>query len=142
MFRGDSDLIRYETYTITNGVIEDWGGADFDLYLATSGLNASAWTGNGDFVFFDLVAPSTIGQPGTYDWAGTGGHLLWDCGIGLNWTAASDTGTWINGDWVLQSGSDFVTISVSGSTYTVEFSITLNDGKVVTGNYTGSLPVV
>ena len=132
------------TYTITNGYIDDWsilGEPDFDITLATAGLDAWEWTGTGDYVYLDLVAPSSIGQAGTYDWAATGGFELFDCGIGLNWVASSDTGTWINGDFGLASGADYVTISKSGSTYTIDFSITLDDGKVVTGNYTGTLPI-
>ena len=132
------------SYTITNGYIDDWGAsgyADFDIILATAGLDSWEWTGTGDFIWFDLVAPSSVGEAGTYVWDLLATHVLWDCGIGLNWDAASDIGTWINGDWSLASGADYVTITKSGSTYTIEFSITLDGGEVVTGNYTGTLPV-
>jgi hypothetical protein len=141
---GGSCSFTYDgnTYSLTNGIIEDWGGGDFDIYLASSGIDAVHWTGKGDFVFFDLISPSTIAAPGTYDWAATGGFELWDGGIGLNWDADTDNGTWFNADWTLQESGDYVTISVSGNTYTVEFSITLQNGKVVTGSFTGPLSIV
>ena len=130
------------TYPLTNGALEDWGRGDFDVVLASSGLNAALWEGVGNVVWFDLVAPSNIGAPGTYDWAGTDGFTLWEGGISFNFNADTDTGTWIEADWSGAASGDYVTISVNGSTYTIEFSVTLLGGKVVTGSYTGSMPVV
>ena len=69
------------TYSLTNGALEYWKVGDFDLVLASSGLNTALWEGTGDVVWFDLVSPSTIGKPGRYDWAGTDGLLLWAGGI-------------------------------------------------------------
>ena len=129
------------SYPLTNGVLEDWGRGDFDIYLASSGLNAALWKGTGDVVWFDLVSPSTIGAPGTYDWEGTDDFTLWEGGISFNYNADTDSGIWIDADWSEAAIEDHVTISVDGTTYTIEFSVTLIDGKVLTGSYTGPLPV-
>ena len=141
---GGSGSFTYDgtTYSLTNGALEAYGKNDFDIVLASSGLDAARWEGFGDVIWFDLVSPSTLGAPGTYDWAGTDGFLLWDSGLSSDYNATADTGDWIYADWEKAASEDFVTVSVNGRSYTIEFSITLEDGKVVTGNFTGSLPVV
>ena len=45
------------TYPLTNGALEDYGEGDFDIVLASSGLNAAQWKGVGNVLWFDLVAP-------------------------------------------------------------------------------------
>ena len=130
------------TYSLTNGALEYCGVGDFDLVLASSGLNAALWEGTGDVVWFDLVSPSTIGKPGRYDWAGTDGFLLWAGGINFNFNADTDTGTRLDADSFRAASEDHVTISVQGRTYDIEFSVTFMDGTVLTGSYTGPLPVV
>ena len=130
------------TYSLTNGALEDYGRGDFDLVLASSDLNAARWTGTGYYVWFDLVAPTTIGAPGRYDWAATDDFILWEGGITFDYNADTDRGTWIDADWSEAVSEDYVSISRDGRTYTVEFSVTLIDGMIVTGSYTGPLPVV
>ena len=141
---GGSGSFTYDgnTYPLSNGALEDYGEGDFDIVLASSGLNAAQWEGAGNVLWFDLVAPPGMGTPGTYDWNGTGGLLLWESGLSFNYNATADTGDWIYGDWERAADEDYVTISVDGSSYTIAFSITLEDGKVVTGSFTGPLPVV
>jgi hypothetical protein len=141
---GGSGSFTYDgnTYSLSNGALEAYGRNDFDIVLASSGLNAAEWEGAGNVIWFDLVSPSTIGAPGTYDWEGTNDFLLWESGLSFSYNATADTGDWIYGDWEKAASEDYVTISVNGSTYTIAFSITLEDGKVVTGSFTGPLPVV
>ena len=130
------------TYPLSNGVLEDYGDADFDVVLASSGINAARWTGSGYFVWFDLVSPTTTGAPGRYDWAGTDDFILWEGGISFDYDTDTEKGIWIDGDWEVSASEDHVTISVDSGTYTVEFSVTLFDGKILTGSYTGPLPVI
>ena len=58
---------------------------------------------------------------------------------GINVPEWTGTGTWLQADWILQNSGDYLTISVSGSTYTFEFSLTMTDGRTVTGSFTGSI---
>jgi hypothetical protein len=122
--------------------MEAYGKDDFDIVLASSGLHAARWEGVGDVIWFDLVSPSTLGAPGTYDWIGTDGFQLWDSALSFDYDATEDTGNWIYADWEKAASEDFVTVSVNGRSYTIEFSVTLENGKVVTGSFTGPLPVV
>ena len=130
------------TYPLTNGVLEHYEGSDFDVVLASSGINAARWTGTGYFVWFDLVSPTTIGSPGRYDWGGTDDFILWEGGIAFEYNTATEKGIWIDGDWEVAVSEDYVSISREDAIYTVEFSVTLVDGKILTGRYTGPLPVV
>jgi hypothetical protein len=130
------------TYTLTNGALENSGRGDFDVVLASSGLNAAQWKGTGYFVWLDLLSPSTVGAPGRYDWEGTDDYILWEGGVTFDYDTDTDKGNWIDADWEVAASEDHVTISVDGRAYTVEFSLTLIDGEVVTGSYTGPLPVV
>ena len=141
---GGSGSFTYDgtTYSLTNGALENYRRGDFDVVLASSGLNAAQWEGAGNVIWFDLISPSIIGAPGTYDWEGTDGFLIWESGLSFDYNATADIGDWIYGDWEKAASEDYVTISVNGSSYTIQFSITLQDGKVVTGSFTGPLPVV
>lgn len=130
------------TYPLTNGALEKYGRGDFDVVLASSGLNAAEWEGTGYFVWFDLLSPAMIGAPGRYDWAGTDDLQLWAGGVTFEYDAAEDNGNWIDADWELAASGDYLTISVDGKTYTIDFSVTLKDGRVLTGSYTGPLPMV
>lgn len=85
---------------------------------------------------------SSVGAPGRYDWAGTGEYLLWVGGVTFDYDTASEEGNWIEADWEGAASGDHVTLSVEGSTYTVTFSLTLEEGNVLAGSYSGQLPVV
>ena len=120
-------------------------GAGFDIYstwfevdLASSGINVPEWTGSGQIVWFELISPSTQGAPGTYTW-NSATYELWDGGISLNYIADPESGTYIWFDWETANGGDYITISASGSTYTIEFSVLLEHGNTVTGSYTGAV---
>ncbi len=146
---GGSGSFTYDgtTYQLTSGALEDFGQGEilsrhFDIVLASSGLDAERWRGRGDVVWFCLESSSTIGASGQYDWAGTDGLLLYDGGISFDFNATMDTGMWIYADWEGAASEDYLTISENDGTYTIDFSVTLDDGKVVTGNFTGPLPFV
>lgn len=141
---GGSGSLTYDgsIYPLTNGALENYGQGDFDVVLASSGLNAAKWEGKGNVVWFDLVSPSTIGAPGTYEWEGSDGFLLWEGGLSFDYNATTATGDWIYADWEKAASEDYVAISVDGSSYTIDFSVTLQNGNVLSGSYTGPLPVV
>ena len=129
------------TYSLTGAGMEDFGSGIFELDIVSSGINVVEWTGAGYVVFFELFSPSTAGASGTYDWAATGGYQLIDAGISLDYNADAATGTWLYVDWFLADPGDYITISVSDDTYTFEFSLTMTDGKTVTGSYTGTVTI-
>lgn len=140
---GGSGSFTYDgnTYSLTGAGMDDWGSGIFELNFVSSGINVSEWTGTGYIVWFDLTSPSTACAPGTYDWAATGGFELWEAAISLDYVADTDTGTWLGADWAEPDPGDYISISVSGSTYTFEFSLTMFDDNTVTGSYTGPLTV-
>ena len=129
-----------QTYPLTGAGLDIFTEY-FEVNLVSSGINVAEWTGTGNIVWFDLTSPSTQGAPGTYDWAVTGGYELYDAAISLNYVAGSGTGTWLSADDVLASTADYVSIAVDGSTYTIEFHLTMTDGKTVTGSYTGTVTI-
>jgi len=139
---GGSGSFTYDgtTYPLTGAGVENfaWG---FEVSIVSSGINVPLWTGTGHIVWFDLTSPSTQVAPGTYDWAFTGGFELWEASISWNYVAETDTGTWLDADDLTRNSGDYITISVSGSTYTFEFSLTMTDGKTVTGSYTGPVTI-
>ena len=139
---GGSGSFTYDgqTYPLTGAGLDIFSGY-FEVNLVSSGINVAEWTGTGNIVWFDLVSPSTQGAPGTYDWAATGGYELYDAGISFNYVADTGTGTWLYADDVLVSSVDYISIAVDGSTYTFEFSLTMTDGKTVTGSYTGTVTI-
>lgn len=131
----------------TSGPLEDFGQGEIlprhlDIVLASSGLDAARWRGREDVIWFCLESSSTIGASGQYDWAGTDGLLLYDGGISFDFNATTEAGMWIYADWEGGASEDYVTISENDSTYTIDPSVTVEDAKVVTGIFTGTLPVV
>jgi len=137
---GSSFTYDGNTYPLTGAGVDIYFD-HFEISIVSSGINVPQWTGTGHIVWFVLVSPSTQGAPGTYDWDATGGFLLYDAAISLDYVADTDTGTWLWADWDLADPGDYISISVSGSTYTFEFSLTMEDGKTVTGSYTGPVTI-
>lgn len=140
---GGSGSFTYDgdTYPLTGTGIDIYGADWFEVCIVSSGINVPQWTGTGHIVWFDLTSPAEQGAPGTYDWAVTGGYELYDAAISFDYVADTDTGTWLDADWVTAYSGDYVTMSVSGSTYTFDFYLTMMDGKTVTGNYTGPVTI-
>jgi hypothetical protein len=141
---GGSGSFTYDgsTYPLTGAGIDIYPAVpSFEVSIVSSGINVPPWTGTGHIVWFDLTSPSTQGEPGTYNWAFTAGFELWEAAISFDYDADTDLGTWIDADWALANSGDYITISVNGSTYTFEFSLTMDDGKTVTGSYTGPVTI-
>ena len=139
---GGSGSFTYDgnTYPLAGAGVDVFADS-FEISIVSSSINVPQWTGTGHIVWLDMTSPTTQGEPGTYDWAFTGGFELWNAGISFNYVADTNTGTWISDDWVTGFAVDYVTISVSGSIYTIEFSITMFGGQVATGSYTGPVTI-
>ncbi len=137
------------TYSIVSGNIEDYQnvGSPYNLgiYLMGQGMGFdtvnSVFTGLGDIVVLDLNS-STAGDftNGTYSW--------WDgTTVGTFEAEAADfyidynTGDDSFSDFAIGAGGS-VTISKSGSIYTISFTILDGSGAtIVTGSGQGELPI-
>ena len=124
------------TYPLTNASIDDYQDGWFELYIASDGIDAYEWTGTGNIMYFELYSPTGGIAAGTYDWNTPGSYYLWWCSMGLNYDTATDSGT-VEHDAV--SGS--ISIAISGGTYTITWSVTMDDAKTITGSYTGTVSV-
>ncbi len=124
------------TYPLTNASIDDWQDGEFWLYIASAGIDAYEWTGIGYIISFYLESPTGVIAAGTYALPPTDGYVLWGCDMGIEFNTATDTGTT---EHFATAGS--ISIAISGSTYTINFSITMDDGKTVTGSYTGTVSI-
>ena len=124
------------TYSLTNASIDDYQDGYFELYIASSGIDAYEWTGIGDIISFYLESPTGAIAAGTYALPPTDGYVFWGCDMGINFDTATLTGTLVR---YATSGS--ITLSISGSTYTVDFNLTMDDANTVTGSYTGTVSI-
>lgn len=125
------------TYPLTNATIDDYGSGYFELNIASAGIDTYEYTGTGDTVYFDLQSLTGTIASGTYDILLTGNYWMWDAGIGIGFNVETYTGTWIWADY----SSGTVTITINGNDITVDFSITMTGGKVVTGTYSGKVAI-
>jgi hypothetical protein len=123
------------TYPLTNASIDDWQDGDFDLYIASAGIDAYEWTGIGDIIYFELTSPTGAIAEGTYDWDDIFGYWIFWTTLGVNFNTAT-----LTGDIVDEAVAGSVTISISGSTYTIVFALTMGDGTA-TGSYTGTVSI-
>lgn len=135
-------------YSISQAVTLEYGGSvdegyNFDLYIGSSGLDFSeidntGISGKGNILYFELWSTSTTGlAAGTYTASSSFVPNTYTSSyIAINYDTATDEVD-EEYDEVATGG---ITISVSGSTYTVTFDLTLPAGKKMTGNYTGAIP--
>ena len=142
---GGESYFTYDgtTYTLASGGIEDKGantgpgesGYNLNFMAVSSGVDMIIVSGIGDGVYFALTSPNSTLASGTYTWSNTRTDFtLVDAIIGIN--LDPDTGTLV---WAI---GGTVTVSVNGNIYTVEFTLAMEDGKTVTGNYSGPAPVL
>jgi hypothetical protein len=130
-------------YSLSAGFTEEYGGDattgyNFDLIVHSSGLTATAdgVTGQGEALYFELWSTSSTGlAAGTYTAAISevpNTFTIGEAYINLNASTFSS-------DEYYEVTAGSVSISISGSTYTINFDLTLEGGKKLTGNYTGTL---
>lgn len=111
--------------------------ADFDLYLTSSNIavkDGNGFTGTGDGIYFDLNSSSlTELAAGTYTWSlDRGPGTIVDGEVFLTY----DFDTWTGDSYSVSDGT--VKITVSGTTYEIDYSLTLANSQTITGYYKGS----
>lgn len=130
------------TYELSNGVIESYGSITkssyhLDLTLYSSGLNYEKGTGTGNALYFEIFSSSNsdlVAGTYAYDPEWTGEPLTFDFGAAyINFNITSESGTQV----IINEGT--VTISKSGSTYTITVNCKDANDNSITGSYTGSL---
>jgi hypothetical protein len=133
------------TYELATAVIERGGentepgesGYFISFAAASAGMDIINLTGTGDGIGLDLNSSSYDLVAGTYTWSTTNvENTVVDAMIVINYNLATDEGT------AYLAIDATVTVSVSGDTYTVEFTLTLENAKTVTGIWEGSATVV
>jgi len=133
------------TYELATAVIERGGentgpgesGYYVNFAAASSGMDIINLTGTGDGLSLDLNSSSYDLVAGTYTWSTTNvENTVVDAMIVLNYNLATDEGT------THFATTATVTVSVSGDTYTVEFTLTLENAKTVKGIWIGPATVV
>ena len=130
------------SYTLTKGAIINFGDYDdlksgvynIDLYLADDGLNIETMSGEGNYLYFEMFSSSDKALlSGTYDYAEPSAFTF-DLGfVFINHQPGTNTGTTVE----VYDGT--VTISQSGSEYTITIDCEDETGKKITGTCQGSL---
>jgi len=141
--QGNGTLVyKSVTYSLSQGILEGYGSSytadgsyDWDIILASSGINIINETGTGEYLYIDLNSPEVSLVPGIYTWNYTRvANSLVDGEIGIGYDAYNE----IAQDWGSVTGGTVNIISV-GSTYELEFTLYLDNGETVTGSYRGQL---
>ena len=127
----------------SGGAIFDYGEYtpglyNYDILLYSSGVNLENGTGTGNLIEFELWSTSPIGLPtGTYTFANSPQNNRFTYGnIYTNFNLRTETGSEVE----IVGGS--VTITSSGGSTTVSWNVTTENGRTVTGSFTGALPVI
>jgi len=132
--------VNYETpnaYLVSYGATST-ESADFDIYLTSSDVtvnSGSGLTGTGDGIYMDLNSSSlTELADGTYTWSIDRAPNTIVNGAVL---IAYNFGTLTGDSYVVTDGT--IKITVSGTNYVIDYSLTLSNDQTVTGNYNGTL---
>jgi len=130
-----------KSYELTQGFLVNYGSVskstvyNFDLYLLTSGINVETGTGTGSYLYFEMFTDSSTGLgDGTYDYTDTYASLTFDYAkIYIDYNIETQSGSYA----YIYDGT--VTISKSGSTYTITIDCVDTNNKTIKGSYTGTL---
>ncbi len=124
---------------LTQSTLEEYGentdgSYDWDVTLATSGLNFSEETGTGSAIYLDLNSDSATGlSEGSYTWAEERSAFTIVAGaVVVNFDSETEESDYIQD---LKAGT--VDISFDGGETIVEFNMTGEDNMVVSGYYKG-----
>jgi hypothetical protein len=133
-------------YSLSEGLTLEFGGDattgyNFDLLVFSSGLDPDtsneSFTGEGELMYFELWSTSTTGlAAGTY----TINPNSIPNACTSNFISINLNGSTGSSDTEYEGSAGTVTIAVDGSTYSIDFDLTVTGGKTLTGNYTGTLP--
>jgi hypothetical protein len=139
-----------KTYELTQAYIENYGEWEpgvynLDLTMMSKGFTVNtsngqiqSVTGTGNALYFEMYTSDSTkldNRTYTYDEMSTANGTF-DFGvIGINFNIATQTGT----QHMVMSGT--VTVSKSGSVYTITWDLTEENGKKVTGKYKKAITV-
>ena len=114
------------TYELHQADMQDWGDAgvagsyDIDVIVYHESMS------HGVYLDLNSATPGDL-DPATYAWSVIRDpHTLVDAAVGI-------------GTWSVDAVGGSVTVTRSGDTYTISFSLDLNNGQTATGSYTGPL---
>ncbi|MEL6658316.1 MAG: hypothetical protein AAFN81_11580 [Bacteroidota bacterium] len=129
------------TYDLAGGFLNNFGQNlngtyDWDIFLVTEGItkNGSRFAGEGSYIYLDVNTDSDAGLvAGTYNWSNTRENFTLIPGtvVAIDHNFSTNAGT------NLQVGDGTVDIAINGMETTVTFTLTLTDGKTVSGEWTG-----
>lgn len=131
-------------YKLTSGFLTEYGtngngSYDWDVYLTSDGIAKEGFrdlTGKGDFIFLDLNSSSSTGlTTGTYTWSTFRDASTITTGfIGLDYDVDNP-----NGVPLIPATDGTVTIDINGTETTITFSLIMDSGKTVSGEWKGML---
>lgn len=145
----DKNYFKYdgETYELSHGMLvyygQWWGdGYNFDLFLFSDGIQFSEedmdFSGTGHGIFFELYGPSESNlSSGTYNYDPDDSgdpFTFYYADFVINYNIDTDAGTIVD----IEGGT--VKIERSGSSYKITIDAVAEDGKPVTGYFSGTLP--
>lgn len=131
------------TYDLAKGFINNFGRNlndtyDFDVFLTTAGItkNGTRFAGEGSYVYLDLNIDSSEGlKAGTYIWANSRINFSLVPGT----VVAIDHNFTTNAGTNIQATDGTVDVAIEGMETTITFTLTLSDGKTVSGEWKGVL---
>jgi|GEM_PF-2424687 len=136
-------------FEINNAYLEDYGnygtqGTNFDLFLFTDGVtydgNNNQFTGNGNGLYFEMFSSSSTGlATGTYtfDVDESGDPNTFDLGyIFIDYDFDGLVGTLVS----ITAGT--VTVTRNEASYDFTFTLTTTAGNQISGNYSGTAPII
>ena len=131
------------TYPLSAGYLEvvgpQNGAYGFGFTAFSSGIDLEAEKGIGEAIYISILSPTSSLAEGTYTFvAGTSTtpYTFDDLWLFLNYNIAID---W--GDFYWAKAGTLTVTEVSDSTVSLEFEVTLDDGKTSTGMWSGSVTI-
>jgi len=131
------------TYPLSEAYLEvvgpQNGAYGFSFTAFSSGIDFEAEKGIGEAIYIFILSPTTSLAEGTYNFvAGTSTtpYTFDELWLFLNYNIAID---W--GDFYAAEAGTLTVTEVSDSTVSLEFEVTLDDGKTSTGMWSGSVTI-
>ena len=131
------------TYPLSAGYLEvvgpQNGAYGFGFTAFSSGIDLEAEKGIGKAIYISILSPTSSLAEGTYTFVSgtsTTPYTFDDLWLFLNYNIAIDWGD----SYAAEAGTLTVT-EVSDSTVSLEFEVTLDDGKTSTGTWSGLVTI-
>ena len=128
------------TYPVHSAMLWDYGATNgsynLDFEAVSAGVDLMEETGTGNGFLIELFFPNPTPTSGTYTYnTNLDPFTFGYAEIFLPWDYDAWTGTFV------PATGGTVNVTVNGTEYTIEFTLTLVDGKTATGSYTGPAPI-